>query len=153
MPVHTTRSRGLAVLATVGVLACAPVSSSSYRNAAHTSPVPSLTAGSRVIDAERIARSGSETAFDAVRAFVPRHRLDAIAQGSLVADASAASRHVTGVVLDGHPLAELDALRSIPAGYVLAIHILSASDAIVRFGPGYDGGAIVVQTWMSLRQR
>jgi hypothetical protein len=152
MPIRINGSRGSALLVSVSLLACAPASSSSYRNAAHASTMPSMTAASRVIDAERIARSGSQTAFDAVRAFVPRYRLDAIVRGvSLEGDASAAARSTLGIVLDGHPVAELDALRSIPASQVVAIHVLSASDATVRFGPGYNGGAIVVQTWMSFR--
>ena len=152
MPVRIYRSHAPAMLATIGVLACAPVSSSSYRGARHASPVPSMTAASRVIDAERIARSGSNTALDAVRAFVPRHRMDAIAEGTAVGSPSTGLPRTTGIVLDGHPLAELDALRAIPAPHVLAIHILSASDAISRFGPAYSGGVIVVQTLTSLRR-
>jgi hypothetical protein len=149
MPVRIYRSHTPAILATVSALACAPASSSSYRDA---SPVPSMTPSSRVIDAQRIARSGSNTALDAVRAFVPRHRMDAIAGGTAVGSPSTGILRSTGIVLDGHPVAELDALRTIPAPHVVAIHILGASEAISRFGPAYGGGAIVVQTWASLRR-
>lgn len=152
MPVRIDRSHAPAILATISALACAPASSSSYRDAGHTSPVQSMTTTSRVIDAGRIARSGSNTALDAVRAFVPRHRLDAIAEGTAVRSPSTAPPRRTGIVLDGHPVAELDALRAIPAPQVVAIHILSASDAISRFGPDYSGGAIVVQTWAWMRR-
>lgn len=144
-----------ALLATIGALACAPASSPSYREASHTAPIPSMTAGSRVINAERIARSGSVTALDAVRAFVPRHRLSEIASAtpSIGVGSSALSRGTMRVILDGHPVLDLESLRAIPASQVLAIHVLSASDAAIRFGPSYDGGAIVLQTWMSFRER
>jgi hypothetical protein len=148
------RSSRAAVLATIGALACAPASSPSYREASHTAPIPSMTAGSRVIDAERIARSGSQTALDAVRAFVPRHRLSDV--GSVTpfgVSSSAFSRGTLRVILDGHPVADLESLRSIRASEIVAIHVLSGSDATIRFGPSYDGGAVVLQTWLSLRQR
>jgi hypothetical protein len=152
--VHTHRSRGLALVATVGVLACAPVTSSSYRNAAHTSPVPSLTAASRVIDAERIARSGSRTALDAVRAFVPRNRLrEGGSVSPIEVSSGALSRGTMRVVLDGHALIDLELLRSIPAQEIIAIHVLSGSDAILRFGPSYEGGALVLETRLSLRNQ
>jgi hypothetical protein len=149
MSVRIYRSHTPAILATISALACTPASSSSHRDAGYTSP---MTTASRMIEAERIARSGSNTALDAVRAFVPRHRMDAIAEGTAVGDLSAAAPRTTGIVLDDHPVAELDALRTIPASQVVSIHILSASDAISRFGLAYSGGAIVVQTWRSLRR-
>jgi hypothetical protein len=39
----------------------------------------------------------------------------------------------------------------IPARDLLAIHVLSAPDASIRFGPSFNGGAIVLQTRSSLR--
>jgi hypothetical protein len=155
MPARPHRSPRAAVLATIGALACAPASSPSYREASHTAPIPSMTAGSRVINAERIARSGSQTALDAVRAFVPRHRLQEIGflDPPIGVSSSALSRGTMRIILDGQPVADLELLRAIPASQVLAIHVLSGSDAAIRFGPSYDGGAIVLQTWLSLRER
>jgi hypothetical protein len=148
------RSLRAAVLATIGALACAPASSPSYREASRRAPVPSMTAGSRVIDAERIARSGSQTALDAVRAFVPMHRLrDMGSPTPLGVSSSAFSRGTMRVILDGHPVADLESLRAIRASEVIAIHVLSGSDATIRFGPGYDGGAVVLQTWLWFRER
>lgn len=148
------RSVRAAVLVTLAALACAPATSSSYREASPTAHIPSMTAGSRVIDAERIARSGSQTALDAVRAFVPRHRLSEggwfMAPG---AGAAALSRGTMRVLLDGYAVLDLESLRAIPASQIVAIHVLNASDATIRFGPSFEGGAIVLQTWSSLRNQ
>ena len=154
MPVRIYGSHVPAMLATIGVLACAPVSSSSYRDASHGSPVPSITAASRVIDAERIARSGSNTALDAVRAFFPNHRLRQAGSVPLIDVSSGAlSPGTMRVVLDGHALIELELLRAVPAHEIVAIHVLSGSDAILRFGPSYEGGAVVLETRSSLRNQ
>lgn len=50
------------------------------------------------------------------------------------------------VVVDGVPRGELDVLRQIPVMSIEEIQYLSGSDASIRFGTGYDGGAIVVRT-------
>jgi hypothetical protein len=55
------------------------------------------------------------------------------------------------VLVDGHPVGDLESLRMVPAGDIIAIHVLSAPDAMIRFGPGFNGGVIVVQTLGSLR--
>ncbi|MGQ0715439.1 MAG: hypothetical protein ACT4PJ_17205 [Gemmatimonadaceae bacterium] len=47
---------------------------------------------------------------------------------------------------------DVESLRMIPAHDVLAIHVLSAADAMMRFGPLYEGGAIVIQTRAALRR-
>jgi hypothetical protein len=151
MPVRIYRSHTPAILATVSALACAPASSSSYRDA---SPVPSMTASSRVIDAQRIARSGSNTALDAVRAFVPNHRLRQAGSVALIDVSSGAlSPGTMRVVVDGHALIDLELLRGVPAQEIIAIHVLSGSDALLRFGPSYEGGAVVLETRSSLRNQ
>ncbi len=50
------------------------------------------------------------------------------------------------VIVDGMPRGELDVLSQIPSATVKEIRFLSSADASVRFGTGYDGGAIVVTT-------
>lgn len=50
------------------------------------------------------------------------------------------------VIVDGMPRGDLDVLTQIPSVTVREIRFLSSADASVRFGTGYDGGAIVVTT-------
>jgi hypothetical protein len=140
-----------AALATASATACAPASSSSFREPLYASATP-LTPTSRVIDATRIARSGSHSALDAVRAFVPNHRLMEVGPVPAPWDAvSSTPRGMLRVLVDGHPIADLESLRMIPAREIIAIHVLSAPDATVRFGSSYHGGAIVIQTRGSFR--
>ena len=147
-------SRALCVgtLATVGVIACAPATSSSVHESRYVSSVYPLTATSRVIDSDRIERSGSVNALDAIRALVPGYRgIDTRPLGSGWMGAASASRPALRVLIDGHPIADIESLRMIRARDILAIHVLSAPDATIRFGSDYGGGAIVLQTRGSLR--
>ncbi len=50
------------------------------------------------------------------------------------------------VLVDGVPRGELDALRQVPVLAIEEISYFSATDASIRFGTGYDGGAILVKT-------
>lgn len=50
------------------------------------------------------------------------------------------------VVLDGSPYGEVTALSQISAMVVREIRYLSSGDASIKFGTGYDGGAILVST-------
>lgn len=140
-------------LATVGVIACAPATSDSLRQAPHpASPLP-ITATSRVIDAQRIQRSGSITALDAIRALVPGYRsLETQPFGMGGLGTSAMPRGALRVLVDGHPAGDVESLRMIPADEVLAIHVLSGPDATMRFGSSYTGGVIIVQTMATLRR-
>ena len=147
-------SRALCVstLATVGIIACAPATSSSAHESRYLSPVSPLTATSRVIDSERIERSGSNSALNAIRALVPGYRtIDTRPLGSGWVGTSSASRGALRVLVDGHPITDVESLRMIRARDLLAIHVLSAPDATIRFGSEYGGGAIVLQTRNSLR--
>jgi hypothetical protein len=153
MPARSFRSCGVATLATLAMAACAPTAvPRSNDDYAALLRVPSLTPTSRVIDAARIARSGSQTALDAVRAFVPHRRLrDTGPVTALGARAESMARGTLRVIVDRHPITDVEELRMIPAREVIAIHVLSAPDAMTLFGPSYDGGAIVIQTRASLR--
>jgi hypothetical protein len=147
MLARTHRALSAAVLAMVGAIACAPASSSSLREPLYTSPIPPLTPTSRVIDAARIARSGSQSALDAIRALVPNHRLsDAGPLSAPWVSSTSMSRGTLRVIVDRHPVADIESLRMIPAGDLIAIHVLSGADATIRYGPNYGGGVIVLQT-------
>ena len=50
------------------------------------------------------------------------------------------------VVVDGVPLGELAVLNQISSMVVKEIRYLGSNDATIRFGTGYDGGAILVTT-------
>lgn len=143
-------------LITVGVMACAPATSTSTstapRPARNIGPALPLTPTSRVIDAERIHRSGSHSALDAIRALVPGYRsIETRPLGMDWIGVTAASRGSPRVLVDGHAIGDLETLRMVPARDIIAIHVLSAPDATIRFGPSFNGGAIVVQTVGSLR--
>jgi hypothetical protein len=148
--VHRTSCTALA--AALGALACATnsaVNGEIRPAASYTSP----TSTSRVIDAERIARSGSQTAFDALRAFVPSSRLTASGPFSAVESRGAVSAHrPLPVVLDDHPVLDVESLRLIPARDVLAIRVMSPPEAAMRLGPRYNQGAVLIQTQASLRR-
>ena len=148
-------SRALCVgtLATVGIIGCAPATSSPTRESLSVVPVTPLTPTSRVIDAARITRSGSQTALDALRAFVPSFRRTEERQMDLPwLTASPASREAARVVVDGHPMPDVESLRTIPARDILAIHILNAPDAMMKYGPSFTTGVVVVQTMASFRR-
>jgi hypothetical protein len=139
-------------LITLGVIACAPATAGSLRPTRNIGSASSLTPTSRVIDADRIQRSGSHSALDAIRAFVPGYRsLESRPVGADWFGTAGASRGALRVLVDGHPVGDLESLRMVPARDIIAIHVLSAPDAMIRFGPGYNGGVIVVQTVGSLR--
>ena len=146
-------SRGVAVLATFAMAACASTAVPRSRDYVALSRVTSLTPTSRVLDAERIRRSGAQTAWDAVRLLVPAYRFQS-ARGSslpLLSPLDARpSESSMRLLVDGHQLIDPDLLRAIPAGEIVAIHVLSATEAATYFGPATVSGAIVVQTHNSL---
>lgn len=136
----------------VGALACAPATSGSVSRPRYGGSSVPLTATSRVIDAERVRRSGAQSALDAIRAFVPGYRsLETRSSAMGWLGTTTALRGPLRVLVDGHPIGDMESLRMVPARDILAIHVLSAPDATMRFGPGFHGGAIVIQTVGSLR--
>lgn len=140
-------------LVAVILTACASAGSGSGRTPSPTARIAPLSPTSRVIDGDRIARSGVQTALDAVRTLVPSARMSPVAPATMPwLNSRALDRGTPRVLVDGHFIGDVEALRMIPAHEVLAIHVLSAADATIRFGPQYDGGAIVVQTRAALRR-
>jgi hypothetical protein len=143
---------GLPLLAAVAT-ACASGGTPSGRASSAAASIAPLSPTSRVIDGERIARSGAQTALDAVRTLVPSSRLSPTASATTPwLNSRAMGRGTPRVLVDGHLIGDVESLRMIPAHEVLAIHILSAADASIRFGPQYDSGVIVVQTRAALRR-
>jgi hypothetical protein len=115
------------------------------------------TSGAHYLDATQIRQSGATTAWDAIRVLAPHHRLTEIGplgtprtpmtDGTGLAGSSAAR-----VLLDGFALPDPSVLRTIPAFRVIDIQLLGAMDAMMRFGPAYGAGAIVVRTTGGLRR-
>ena len=140
-------------LLAVVTTACASAGSGSGHARPATASIAPLAPTSRVIDGERIARSGVQTALDAIRTLIPNSRVSPAAPATMPwLNSRAMGRGTPRVLVDGHLIGDVESLRLIPAHEVLAIHVLSAADATIRFGPQYDGGAIVVQTRAGLRQ-
>ena len=156
MLARSFRSCASGALATLALAACASTTPSMSNEYAIVSRVAPLTPTSRVLDAERIHRSGATTAWDAIRLLVPTYRMWAARTTSLRMFSPTDAAHFeasTRLMIDGHQIRDLDALQAIPAEEVIAIHLLSATEAGVYFGPGSGGGAIVVQTRTMLRYR
>jgi hypothetical protein len=154
MLARSFHSRGVAALATLAMAACASTASPRSQEYVAQSRLPYLTPTSRVLDAERIQRSGAHTAWDAIRLLVPGYRLQSARVSSLRMFGAPDVRRIESsirLVIDGHQIRDLDALQTIPAQEVVAIHLLNATEAATYFGPGSSGGAIVVQTRTSLR--
>lgn len=139
-------------LVTAGVIACAPATSSAVRETRYSGSTVPMTATSRFIGADRIQRSGSQSALDAIRALVPGYR-SLESRGSATGwPGITSARGALRVLVDGHPIGDLETLRMVPAQNILGIHVLNAADAMMRFGPGFNGGVIVIQTVATLRR-
>jgi hypothetical protein len=150
------RSRIGAALATLAVAACASTAISPSQENPTFSRVPPLTPASRVIDAERIQRSGALTAWDAVGWLVPSYGFQTSRGSALSMLVTRDPRRVESSVrlyIDGHRMPELDVLRAIAAHEILAIHVLNPTEAATYFGPATSGGAIVIETRTAWRRR
>lgn len=152
MPARSTRVLVVPPLLVMAALACTSTGATSSVTPPRSTIMP-LTPTSRLIGAERIARSGVATALDAIRVLVPNGRFAVSSSPMARPGMSSMSRAVRQVLVDGHAIGDLESLRLIPAREVLAIHLLSGADASIRFGPHFDGGAIVIETIASLRPR
>lgn len=98
-----------------------------------------------VIVREEIEKVSSEAAnaFDVVQRLRPQFLR---ARGATSFGGGNRGTPYAKVVVDGVPRGELDALRQIPVLSIEEIRYLGGSDASIRFGTGYDGGAILVKT-------
>jgi hypothetical protein len=150
MLARSYRSRAFAI-ATLALAGCASTAPGTSREYARVSRVQPMTPTSRVLDADRIHRSGATTAWDAVRLLLPSYRMQSErgAPPRALADLDATTR----LMIDGHLIRDLTALQAIPAAEVIAIHLLSATEAGIYFGPGSSSGAIIVQTRTGMRPR
>ena len=155
MLARSFRSQAPAALATLVLAACASTTPRMSNEYVIVSRVPPLTPTSRVLDADRIQRSGATTAWDAIRLLVPSYHLQPGRTTSLrmFGPTEGSVAGTTRLMIDGHQIWDLDALQAIPVEEVIAIHLLSATEAATYFGPGTGGGAIVVQTRTMLRVR
>jgi hypothetical protein len=154
MLARSFRSRGLAAFTSLAIAGCASAVSLPSHEPVALARVPSLTPTSRVLDAERIRRSGAQTAWEAIRLLVPSYRFQSARISSLRTFSAPNTRDFASsirLMIDGHQIGDLDALHSIPAREIIAIHVLSATEAATYFGPGSSGGAIIVQTRFGLR--
>ncbi|HJR62062.1 MAG TPA: hypothetical protein VJ803_00055 [Gemmatimonadaceae bacterium] len=49
-----------------------------------------------------------------------------------------------GVIVDGTPMGDVLSLQTFPAAHVREVRYVTARDAMLRYGPGYEGGALLV---------
>jgi hypothetical protein len=118
MLARSFRSRGVAALATLAMAACASTASPRSQEYVAQLRLPYLTPTSRVLDAERIQRSGAHTAWDAIRLLVPGYRLQSARVSSLRMFGAPDVRRIESsirLVIDGHQIGDRDALQAIPA--------------------------------------
>jgi hypothetical protein len=103
---------------------------------------PRPPSGSRnMIIRDEIVASNVRNAYEAVERLRPNF---------LRSHGPTSVRQSTGmrakVFVDGTSMGGLDQLKGISAGQVESIEFLPAGDATIRFGTGYEGGAILVTT-------
>lgn len=155
MHARSFRLRRLIALASLTLAGCAPATTSMSQRSVGPARIPSLTPTSRVLDAERIRRSGARTAWDAVRLLVPSYRFQSNRGPSLRGGSAEVPPFDSPVRLeiDGHRIRDLSALQAIPVDELVAIHVLSATEAATYFGADGGDGAIVVRTRHSLVSR
>src|SRR5207247_8578314 len=108
-------------------------------------------AGSQVITAEQIARSGANTAWDVLKREAPTLTLRDTRSGR---PASAGRRGRSSIVLQDAPLVVLDGVRltdfraldGIPAITILTISIYTGIEGTTYYGTNAVSGVIVIQT-------
>lgn len=134
---------------TIGALAllAALASPASAQDPATHTPPPKLKREANLISIAEIesVRDRSDNAMALVRQLRPQFLR---ARGANSFGNARGGRKVPypKVIVDGMPRGELDVLNQIPAMTVKEIRFLGSADASVRFGTGYDGGAILVTT-------
>lgn len=116
-------------------------------SAQDSAPRPKLKRQPDLIVVEEIdpIRSEVQTARDIVQRLRPGF-LRTRGASSFGNAASGAVTPTPQVIVDGAPRGRLGALAEISASAVREIRYLNAADASIRYGTGYDGGAILVFT-------
>ena len=109
-----------------------------------------------MITEQQIDESGAETVYEVVQRYHSRWLRPARSFGASSVTSRPGMPQKPGdavadevypkVVLDGAPYGEVDALKSISARTVASIRFISATDATTRYGTGYTGGVIEVQS-------
>ncbi len=94
--------------------------------------------GDVILPAE-IQAASSETAYDAVRRLRPRFFTNNRSTSS-----GRPPIHPS-VVLERGLIEPIDVLRLVPADVVAEIHFVEADEALVKYGPAYTAGVIVVR--------
>lgn len=122
---RAVRARHVVAAAVVLLAACAP--------RATVQPAPAPYEGAGILARREIASVRAATAYEVVQRLRPR------------ALRGAGGRTVA-VYSDGVPVGGVLALRDIPARRVRAIIIFDAAEATRRWGPGNEGGALLVIT-------
>jgi hypothetical protein len=52
--------------------------------------------------------------------------------------------HYAGVIVDGTPMGDVLTLQTFPATHVREVRYVTAREAMLRYGPGYEGGAVLI---------
>lgn len=82
------------------------------------------------------------SAYEAVR----RYRPNWLRTRSSATFGSGGAEQAARVVVDGVPMGEVEDLRALNVSEIEQLEYVGAGDATTRFGTGYVGGAILVQT-------
>jgi len=106
--------------------------------------------GAKLITADAIAKSGANTAWDAVRLTVPNVQLREVrGQPARIQRRGRASLYQDDqvrVILDHVPMDDLQVLKQVAAADILTIEILTGLDATTHYGATSTSGVIVITT-------
>ena len=129
----------LIVLASVTLAACAPISNGPGRwtqdsNALHASTLSSKS----IVGPRELTSAPARSLYDALRRVRPeflwRRNPSPLNPGGYYA----------GVIVDGTPMGDVLSLHTFPATHVRQVRYVTAREAQLRYGPGYEGGAVLV---------
>lgn len=130
----------LIVLASAATLAaCAPISSGpglrpQDSNALHASTLSSKS----IAGPHELTSAPARSLYDALRRVRPeflwRRNSSPLNPGGYYA----------GVIVDGTPMGDVLSLHTFPATHVREVRYVTAREAQLRYGPGYEGGAVLV---------
>jgi outer membrane cobalamin receptor len=135
---------GVPLLGLVGLAGCA-----SGRGATNTSRLEQPEG--QVITEEQIAKSGANTAWDALRLTVHNITFNETGRGQPTritrrGRSSIVLNDGPRILVDGVALTDYTVLARMPATDLLSIEVLSAMDATTLYGTNYAGGVIRIHT-------